>query len=219
MMGLAEAMNVVRGQQKPEIRNMRNLIAERYPDTIRALRIIDIGNAQRKRGKGYNLYKRENRTYKYLYYVRYYHNGEMLPNSWNTHTNNIDEAEAFAKENRERIIETYEKTHDPQMYKILEGFYNKASIDNSSLSERCRKEYQSVVKNKFIPFLKGRGITSFEQVTRITIGEYQDSLTEQGMKPQTVNNNMKPVKRILQYLARKRAIREEKAKRHRIRKP
>jgi integrase len=209
MNSLAEALYQVKQQQQHNITSIRALIAGKYPDTLCALKIFDMESTQAKRGKGFNLIKRENKKHGFLYYVRFSHAGKMLPNSWNTHTNNREEAEKFARENKIRLVERYLKAHDSQMYPTIENYFSGAT--NSSLSERCRKEYRAAIVNKFIPFLKNEKITSFDEITAQTLWKYQDFLTAGGMRPQTVNNNLKPVKQILAHLARKGAIPENPA--------
>jgi integrase len=74
------------------------------------------------------------------------------------------------------------------------------------LSEHCRKEYNAMINKKFIPFLKSRDINHYDEITTPVLGDYQESLLLSGMKPQTVNNNLKPVQKVLEYLTRKGMI-------------
>jgi integrase len=100
------------------------------------------------------------------------------------------------------------------MYSLLEGFYsNKETTGGLQLCGRCLKEYQAEIANTFIPYLKQARITDFGQITATNLHNYQDSLLAGGMKPQTVNNKMKAVKRVFAYLAWKGIIQDNPAER------
>jgi site-specific recombinase XerD len=214
MMRLTEAVSIVSKGKDDEL-FLRSYIAGEYPKTIRALRFIDQNNLAPNPRKGFNLVKRENKKSVFLYYLRYYHHGQMLPSTWKTHTNNLEEAERFARENRTRLIERYLRSHDRKMFTLFEQFFQPESDflaceekRNRQLSSRCRKEYHAVIHAKFIPFLERRNIAGFDEITPLVLSDFQDSLLTGGVKPQTVNNNLKAVKRICMYLARKGMIRE-----------
>jgi integrase len=204
MSRLAEAVAQIRGQQQGDISSMRFFINSRYPDVVRALRKIDHENTQPKRRKGFNLVRIENKKHGFLYYARFSHNGRMLPTKFNTHTNNLVLAEQFARDNKTRLVEGYLARQDGRMFTLLEEFY--ANEKNLYISERCRMEYGAVIRNKFIPFLRLEKIAALDQITKVTLTKFQDSLQAAGLKAQTVNNSLKPVKKILASLARKGMI-------------
>jgi hypothetical protein len=52
------------------------------------------------------------KKYGFLYYIRYIENGKLVASRWNTHTNNIDAANCFARDNREKILTAYYGKHD-----------------------------------------------------------------------------------------------------------
>jgi integrase len=211
MMGLAETIIQVKQQQPEDIGSMKRFIESSYPDVVRALRLVDIENMRPKRRKGFSLVKRESKKQGFLFYVRFSHNGKMLPSKWNTHTNDLEEAERFALENKTRLVERYLCSHDMRMYSLLEGFYT--GKDGPRLCERCQKEYQAVIANSFIPYLRQTKISDFNQITATTLHNFQDSFLSAGMKPQSVNNKFKAVKRVFAYLARKGIIRDNPAER------
>ncbi|MDR2491029.1 MAG: hypothetical protein LBD20_06465 [Spirochaetaceae bacterium] len=206
MMTLTGALAAVRGQQR-DYSSMKKYITREFPQTVAALRLIDTGPGHRE-PKGYNLVKRENKKLGYVYYVRYWHEGRMLPSKWCTHTNKKEEAERIAVERREDIIRGYSARHDGRMYKILNDFYAPESEymqrdlkRNFGLSEKNRSGYYGVIVRRFIPFLKKRRIGSFEQIFAGVLADFQNELLEQ-VRPQTVNNYMKAVRRIFRYLVR-----------------
>jgi integrase len=217
MMSLAEAFSLVQRQerQKQEYLRIRSYIMTECPKTIRALQLIDIDNTTPKRRKGYNLVKRENKRFGFVYYVRYSHGGKMLPSKWNTHTNILTEAEKFALSNKERLVERYLQAHDTRAFALLERFYSKDSEyllceekRNHSLSEKHRKDYHTVITKRLIPFLTERKIKNLDAVTTTTLSDFQDLLLSKKIKPQTVNAYCTGVKKVFVYLARKGMIRE-----------
>jgi integrase len=189
-------------------------IKQKFPVTLKAFRLLDEDYSQPKTCKGFNLVKRE-KKHGFVYYVRYSHNGKMLPSKWNCHTNIPEEAERFARVNRERLVEKYLREHDDKGFKVLEGFYETDSEylaseekRNRPLSDTTRRNYHSVITSKFIPFIRGRRIGSCECIDSKALDDFQDHYLALGIKPQTVNDYMKAVKRVFRYLARKRFISE-----------
>jgi len=204
MSGLAEAIAHIRGQQQADIFTIRDFLNNSCPDVVKALRKIDQENTQPKRRKGFNLVRIENKKHGFLYYARFSHNGKMLPTKFNTHTNNLAAAEQFARDNKNRLVEEFLARQDGRMFSILEEFYT--NEQNLYISERCRREYDAVIQKKFIPFLRLEKIATIDQITKTTLTKFQDSLQAAGLRAQTVNNSLKPVKKILSALARKGII-------------
>jgi hypothetical protein len=158
MTGLSEAIFQVK-QQQNNVNTMQIFIARNYPNTIKALQMIDQENTMPKRRKGFNLVKVENKKHGFLYYARFSSNGKILPTKFNTHTNDLETAEMYAMENKKRLVDRYLQRKDGQMYMILESFYKPdAAVDIYSrrLSEHSRIEYYEVITNKFIPFLNNQ---------------------------------------------------------------
>jgi integrase len=212
MMSIKEAMSRIEAER--DYPRMRQYIWNTYPRVAEALRYIDESRVK-GRGKGYSLVKRENKKSGYVYYVRYPYGGRMLPSKWNTHTNVLREAERFAEENRERLIGAYLGAHDGRGLAILEGFYEEGSAHllceekrSGPVSGQMRKRCGGVIKNKFMPFLKGRGIRSAEKIDARVLSDFQDELLGEGLKPQSVNDNLKGVKKVFAYLERKGIVKE-----------
>jgi integrase len=213
MMRLSEAVEALKGPS--EQARLRARIESECPLIIRALRLVDARTREKRRARGYSLVKRENKTTGFTYYVRYRHGGKMLPSKWNTGTNAREEAEKFAEENRERLIGGYLRARGTKAYEVLENFYREGSeyygheaARSRALSEETRRHYHLVTVKRFAPFLKEKGIRSLDGVTAGTLEDFQDALLAGGLKPQTVNDCLKAVKRVFAYLARKRRIKE-----------
>jgi integrase len=198
MNGLAVTITQVRERRHEDLTYFRIYVNNTFPDTIKALQIIDNENIQPKRRKGFNLLTIGNK-----YYARLSHNGKTLPTKFNCKTEIEREAEPYVLKNKERLIEGYLSRKDGKMYKMLETFYDS---EQDKLSDRCRKEYGAVIKNKFIPYLKQEKIRGFEQITKNILMKFQDALLTAGIQPQSVNNNMKAVRRLFEKLIRQNVI-------------
>jgi len=212
---LAEIVAQVKKQQQEDINSIKVFIAGNYPNTIMALHLIDHEYTQPKRRKGFSLVKVESKKHGFLWYVRFSYDGKMLPTKWNTHTNNSEKAAEFARENKTRLVEGYLQRKDGRMYDMFERFYQEKTDDVYSLRicDKCRREYHTVIINKYIPFLKGEKITCFEHLTVESLHKFQDHLLAHELKPQSVNNYMKAVKRMLASLARQGIIRDNPGER------
>ena len=215
MSELAKAISQVRNKKIGEngIDSLRLYVKSNFPDTVKALEQIDNEYTRPKRRKGLNLLTIESKRYGKRIYARLSYNGKTLPTKFNTHTGDEKEAESYIKKNKDRLIDEYLARKDGRMYKTLETFFNN---EQANLSNRCRKEYATVIKNKFIPFLQQEKIREFGQITKIVLNKFQDTLLKTGitrgkkrylpMRPQSVNNNLKAVRKIFETLTRQNII-------------
>ncbi|GHU38598.1 hypothetical protein FACS1894190_00500 [Spirochaetia bacterium] len=216
MMSINDALAAVRNESKQQqILYMREQMVSNCPTALKALKLIDYDYQTPKRRKGYNLVKRENKKLGFVYYVRYSHNGKMLPTKWNTHTNVLFEAEAFALQNKEQLVSGYTRCHDTAGFKVMEDFYNKDSVyfisdakRSRPLGEKDRAVYERVIKNKFVPFLRERRITSPVKIDFHILHDFQDHLLAKGLKPRTINGYFNALSRVFRYLTYKELISE-----------
>jgi hypothetical protein len=216
MMPLKQAIAVVK-EGRQDYRAVWAVFMQKYPTVMSALRIIDLECGGPRERKGYNLVKRENKKLGFIYYVRYFHKGKMLPSKWNTNTNLREETERFARENKERLVEKYLRSHDTKAYELYEVFFSKGSPflacegrRNRPLCESTRASYHSVITNKFVPFLKERKITAYDGISVNALSDFQDALLAgrpekkiEGVKPQSANDDLKAVRMVFAYLERK----------------
>ena len=206
---LEEKVFTIKQQHPQTILDLRMSFAVKYPDAMAALKLIDFERSKPKRQKGFNLVKRESKKFGIRYYVRYSHNGKILPTKWNTHTGDLDTAKQYAIANKARLVERYLSRKDAKIYTLLESFYDnnpETKAYSRNISDKHRKENHSLIVKHFLPFLKKEKITCFEQITKKTICDFQDYLLGCDMKPQTINNRMKALKNIFAYAVRKGMI-------------
>jgi hypothetical protein len=190
-----------------DIRRMQEQMSAQYPMVLSLFHLIDARLTSKKRHKGYYLVKRPNKTRGFLYYVRYIHEGKTIPSMWNTHTNIMEAAEVFAVENRERIIKKYQDKVTGRLFTVLGNYYKAGSKylteyenRNGKISERMRKLSGTFINKRFMPYLKDKNISVFAAVTVPVIVKFQNSLLDEGLKPQTINGYMSYIKRIFRHL-------------------
>ena len=166
-----------------------------------------------RKPKGYNLLMRPHKKMGFVYYVRYWHEGKMLPSKWSTRTNDYEKAREFAEQNRKALISTYLAPQRNDVQCFFEEFFDIGSAvyesecrRNGELSEEKRKRYRSVILNEFIPFLKLKQVRSFEEIDVPFLDDFQDALLAKGMKAVSVNNQLIAVGKVMKYLTRKGII-------------
>jgi integrase len=204
---------LVEDNEEIRLKKLQTEWREKSPDVFAALRAMDIkaiahSNAQ-KDPKRYSLIKIPNKKYGFLYYVRYIEKGKLIPSKWNTHTNIPQEAEQFARENRDRIISEYRSKHTPQgeLYAILSEYYKAGSSylekdknRNRILCEKTRSVYHHFMMKKFIPYLQENNIKTFGEIDPPVIAKFQDRLLSEGNMPQTINRYLSGINIVFNHL-------------------
>lgn len=214
MRTLTQAAISLRGEAEGYLA-LRSRLSAECPLMMKALRVVDTERAAPGRGRGYNLYKRENRKLGFVWYVRYRYEGTMLSSKWCAHTNNRGEAERFAEENRERLVREYLKRRAAPAYRFFRNYYDESTalyrseaMRNGEVGVEQRKRARAIIANKFIPFLKERGVTDYEKITTALLDDFQGKLLADGLLPQTVNANLCSIGKSFKYLVRKGIIRD-----------
>ena len=153
--------------------------------------------------KRHYLEKVKSKKLGFVLYVRYIENGIVVPTHFSTKTNNYEEADRWAVENREKQLAKYynrDTVKKPygEMYTILRKYYTKNSeylkIDvnrGKSISDKSRGTYHNFIIKQFIPYLKKNGIKDFEEIDVPLLARFQNQLLEgtgkkDGVKPQTI---------------------------------
>jgi integrase len=216
--------SIVQNNEETRLNKMRAEWQDKSPELFSALhdmddKIIIHSNAQ-KNPKLYSLMKRPCKKYGFLYYVRYVDKGKLVPSKWNTHTNILHEAEQFAVENRERLLNVYYAKHAAKnagnaVYVILGDYYKAGSQYLEKDKKRCRNicektrsVYHHFMVDKFIPYLQDNNVNSFEKITPPVIANFQDYLLASGLKPQTINRYLSGVNYAFNQLLTKGVIKE-----------
>jgi integrase len=174
-----------------------------FPTVMQKIKDIDSHYTATKPPKGYSLSKVTNKQIGFVYYVRYIENGKLIPSRWSTHTNDLDAANRFALENRERLLAEYhkrkQKEQDP--HAVLPKYYEENSpymdVDakrGRTLCAKKRANLHNFMLKVFLPHLAEERIHQFDQIKPATITRLQNKLLLKGTKPQTINGNLSGVK-------------------------
>jgi len=167
--------------------------------------------------KNFYLEKVKNKKLGFVFYVRYIDNGEAVKSHWTTKTNDMEAAEKYAQENREKLLLKYYgrdivKKPYGEMFTILKKYYSansqyvKTDIDRGKqLSDKARGQYYNFITKQFIPYLKKHGISDFEQIDTPFLARYQNYLLagtpkRPGVKPQTIKIYLWTVSNIFNHL-------------------
>jgi integrase len=208
-MTLQEAVLAVSGEQQQNILYLRSLVAAEFPDISKALKLIDADYQTKKQPQGFSLLKVSSKKQGFIYYVRYYHEGKIIPSKWCTHTNDKNGAHEFARKNREPLISGYYSRNSREVERFFNDFYDpnsqtyKSESQRADITEKKRKDYESILRKKFVPFLRKLNIKTFDEITTPVLDNYQDSQLNEGLKAQSINDQMAVVKKVFGYLARK----------------
>ncbi|MCL2093926.1 MAG: hypothetical protein FWH12_06995 [Treponema sp.] len=144
-----------------------------------------------------------------VYYVRYFKDNKMIPSQWSTKTDNLKEAEQFAKANKERILNRYFNTKGGKvLYSVLRNYYRPDSpylaIDTArgrKLNDTSRKVLHGFVVNAFIPYLRRNNIRDFKDIKPVTMSRFQNHLLmEKGLLSQSINRQIGGIKAIFSHL-------------------
>jgi hypothetical protein len=199
---------------KPSASNMANW-RSKYPDAFSELKKI-LETPGKGAPKGYCLSKRPSKRYGFLYYVRYVKDGKEVRSKWNTHTNNLEEAQEFAVKNRDRLLAEYhEKRVSGKLCAILSQYYAAGSeylVNDKnrgrSVGKKTRSVYFHFINKIFIPFLQGQGVRYFEEIDLPMVVKFQDFLLAKGNKPQTANKYIGCIQSAFDQLLRRGIVKE-----------
>jgi len=203
--------------EQNKIQNLEPLIKEIYPILIKIIQLFEGNNNYKRARKGYGFQKKPSKKHGFLYYVRYYDNGKMIPTSWNTQTNVLDEAKEFAEKKRTQLLSEYYKKQSikesnindyKNMFMILKEFYSKDSIFlnhykklNITFNDDTRIYNNNIINKTFIPFLKKNNIKTFSDITAHIIGNFQLFLIEKNKTPNCISRYIKAIEYIFSNLA------------------
>ena len=144
-----------------------------------------------------------------VYYVRYFLNDKMVASQWSTGTADYKEAELFAKENREKILNKYLNRKEGKiLYVVLRSYYESGSpylaIDAArgrKINSTSRQILHGFIVNSFIPFLSENKIKHFGEITPVVMSRFQNHLLlEKKLLPQSINRQIGGIKAIFSHL-------------------
>jgi integrase len=161
----------------------------------------DKGNIEKRL---FYLFKRTSKKYGFIYQVKYIdpQTNTILPTKYSTGTNDLETANKWAADNRERCLTAYSGKAEMT---LLESYYIEGSkyleyeaYDGRKLSPVVMKQRQSFTNNHIIPFFQKSKVRYLSQITPLHIKQLKHYLsTEKGLKPQTINYNLHSFKKCL----------------------
>jgi integrase len=205
---------------KKYLERLKKRIEASNPESIKKLKEFSNQFVDPVEPKRFYLERVKSKKLGIVYYVKYLHNGVLVPSHWTTRTNNRELAEKYAVENRERLLSEYFERSTKKSYSeflsIFRNYYSKDSpylqIDvkrGRSISEDSRITYNNFINKQFIPYLKKHGVKSIEQIDTPFLTRFQNYLlsdkrkngkTVAGIKPQTINHYISYISLIFDHL-------------------
>jgi integrase len=232
---LLSADTIIRHIKKPDMNDekylerLRKRLWEINPAAMQALKEYGSKFSVPVAPKRFYLNKIKNKKLGFVYYIRYLDNGKVIPSHWCAHTNDMEAAERYALENRERLLAKYYgrdikniKTHK-ELYSILKKYYaeNSEYLQTDKrrgrvLSDKARVTYHNFIINQLIPYLRKERITDIEQIDTPLLSRFQNYLladkkikgkSVKGIKPQTINHYISYISLIFDHLIQEGQIR------------
>lgn len=188
---------------------LKETYRKQFPEALRELKKFSDQFPAPKPKKGFSLAKVPSKKHGFLYYVRYIENGKLVPSRWNTHTNNPEEAEQFARENRERLLTAYRRKKQPEhdLYAVLEAYYQdgspylqKEKLRGRTFGKKALSVYRNFIKKTAVPFFRENGVKNFGDIGAPLVVKLQDCLLSRGNKPQTVNSYAGCLRAVFEHL-------------------
>jgi integrase len=196
----------------------RRLLQEQQTDIARRLREIERLMPRKRTAEDHTIIKQKRKKEGFVYCVRYYVNGKVLPTKFSLKTTDRAEAEQRAVDWRDDLLKTYgtQERRGNAFYNQLSGYYAEGSKlleeslqTNRQISKKLIKNYDSFINNRFIPFLKQEGIKKAEDLKPEKILKFGGWLREtKNLTAKTINDRINgAVKQAIDFLYLKEKIR------------
>ena len=187
---------------------------ENNPDLIKNIHEFSSHYTPPREPKGYYLEPVKNKKLGVVYYVKYLYKSKLVPSKWTTRTNDIEAAQRYAVENRERLITEYfdrktVKKPYTGLYMILKKYYAENSpylqVDIKKgrvIGDEARIIYHNFITAQFIPYLKKQGVKEIEEIDTPFMSRFRNYLMtarvvkgkiKHGIKPQSTKNRLSQI--------------------------
>ena len=194
------------------------LLLNQQIELAKQLRGIEKLMPKKRTNEDYTIIKQKRKKEGFVYCVRYYVNGKLLPTKFSLKTTDLETAKIRAVSWRDSFLNSYGKRENRSVafYNLLSGYYAEGSTllaeslkTNRHLSNKLIKTYHSFINNYFIPYLKQEGITKIEELKPQTILNLGGWLREtKKLTAKTINDRVNgAVKQALDFLYLKEKIR------------
>lgn len=189
----------------------RYLLLNQQIELAKQLREIERLMPKKQTTKDYTIIKQKRKKEGFVYCVKYYVNGKLLPTKFSLKTTDPVIAEKRAKSLKDSFLNSYGKKENRSIafYNMLSGYYAEGSkLLNESLrtkrqiSQKLIKTYHSFINKSFIPFLKQEGITNIENLKPEKILKFGGWLRDtKNLTAKTINDRINgALKQALDFL-------------------
>ncbi|MDR1106570.1 MAG: tyrosine-type recombinase/integrase [Treponema sp.] len=195
----------------------RVLLVSQQIDLTKRLRELEKLMPKKRTAEDYSVFKQKRKKEGFVYCVRYYVNGKVLPTKFSLKTTDRAEAEERAAAWKDLFLANYgiQGRRGNAFYTLLSGYYTETSKylleslqTKRRLNKRLIKIYNSFINNYFIPFLKQEGITKIENLKPEKILKFSGRLREEKkLTAKTINDYVNgAVKQAIDFLFLKEKI-------------
>ena len=146
----------------------RNLLLNQQIELAKQLREVERLMPKKRAENDYSIFKQKRKKESFVYCVRYYVNGKLLPTKFSLKTTDPDIADQRAVAWKDSFLRNYGNRENRSFafHNLLSGYYAEDSelLKDSlktkrQISQKQIKTYHGFINNSFIPFLKQEGIT------------------------------------------------------------
>jgi integrase len=200
-----------------KLEQTRRLLVEQQVELAKRLREIDKVMPKKRTAEDYTIFKQKRKKEGFVYCVRYYVNGKVLPTKFSLKTTDYEIAVKRAISWKDSFLANYgvQKRRGNAFYNLLSGYYAENSKylleslkTRRQLSTKLIKGYNSFINTYFIPFLKQEGITKVENLKPDKILKFGGWLREtKNLTAKTINDRINgAIKQSLDFLYLKERI-------------
>jgi len=195
----------------------RNLLLQQQIEITRRLKELEKIMPKKRTGNGYTIIKQERKKDGFVYCVRYYFLGKLLPTKYSLKTNDLETANKRAVAWQDKFLSSYKKETNMgcAFHNLLSGYYAEGSTllqeslnTKRQISKKQIKTYHSFMINSFIPFLKQEGIFTIENFKPEKILKFGGWLRDtKKLSAKTINDRInEAIKQALNFLYLKEKI-------------
>lgn len=194
----------------------RHLLLNQQIEIARQLREIAKLMPKKRKEQDYTIIKQKRKKEGFIYCVRYYVNGKLLPTKFSLKTTDLETAKKRAEIWKDTFLNSYGNRENKSIafYNLLSGYYAEDSElladslkTKRQLSKNLIKRYNNFINDKFIPYLKQKGITKIEDLKPQIIIDFGGWLREQRLTAKTINDRINgAIKQALDFLYLKEKI-------------
>jgi len=151
----------------------RNLLLNQQIEVAKRLREVEKLMPKKRVENDYSIFKQKRKKESFVYCVRYYVNGKLLPTKFSLKTTDPEIADQRAVAWKDSFLRNYGKRENRSFafHNLLSGYYAEDSElladslkTKRQISKNLIRRYHNFINDKFIPYLIQEGITKIEEL-------------------------------------------------------